>query len=136
MAKNEYILIDSNLIIGTLRGNENVKQILATFPPAVLCISEITLMEVLIGCNTVQKRNDVEQMLKAFHLVKTDEQVIAKTISLIKRYAVEVYKQQKTIMLADAIIAASALVHNLPLLTLIKKDFDFIRELTLNPLSY
>jgi len=133
METRQYTLIDSNLIIGLLRSETKAKSVLDSFDDGLLCISEITEMEVLIGCNTVKKRKEVEEKLGVYNIVDINRDVIEKTISLIKRYSHTRLKNDRPLMLADTMIAASAIHYNLPLLTFNKKDFDFIKELTLHP---
>jgi len=78
------------------------------------------------GCNTKNKRIELEHQLNTYFIEKVNEKVIEKTISLVKRYAIG-----HNVFAADCIIAANAIVLNIPLLTFNKSDFEFIKELTL-----
>lgn len=107
-------LIDTNVIIDNF-GNklpENAKTLLFSIE---LIISAITKIEVLGWRNST---NEQLQPLYSFMEIATilpiNESVIGKTITI---------RQSKKIALGDAIIAATALVYNLVVVT--RNTFDF-----------
>ncbi|NCA86754.1 MAG: type II toxin-antitoxin system VapC family toxin [Clostridia bacterium] len=120
------ILLDSNILIAAFRRNEDAVSILSN-KNFNFAISDITTMELFAGCKTVEKRKEMENILKFYAQAPFTQNVSQKAIALIKRYAVS----RNTLHLPDILIAATALNYNLPLKTLNTKDFDFIREITL-----
>jgi len=131
MAKNQ-IIIDTNIYIKYYRGVTAIKQLFEKIGFKNMVVSDITVMELLIGCNTIQKRKETEEGIKLFKIATVDNEIIEKAILLIKRYAVS---NSGNLALPDIIIAANAIYENIPLLTHNKKDFEFIKELKLHPLS-
>ncbi len=131
MAKNQT-MIDTNIYIKYFRGSVGIKQLFEKVGLQNMVISDITVMELLIGCNTIEKRKQTEESLKFFNIATVDSEIIEKAVSLIKRYAVSNFGN---LQLPDIIIAANAIFENIPLLTHNKKDFEFIKELKLHPLS-
>jgi predicted nucleic acid-binding protein len=120
----EY-LIDTNVVIDNF-GNmlpEKAKAFASSFVPVV---SVVTKKEVLGWPNaTKQQLSPLYGFMETAILLTIDEAVIDKTISI---------RQAKKIGLGDAIIAATALQHNLKLMTHNTKDFKDIEGLQLiNP---
>ena len=90
-------------------------------------ISDITIMELLAGCKTVKRRNEIERVIETYDRAPFNESVGQKAISLIRRYSV----QQTSLHLPDLLIAATAYHYQLPLKSYNAKDFEFIREVNL-----
>jgi predicted nucleic acid-binding protein len=105
-------LLDTNILIGLLKDDEATKLLLQTAGCnlAAASVSQITRMELLgfAGLNEQDERI-IQQLLGAVHVLLLDEAVEARTIAL---------RRQFKMKLPDAIIAATALVHGLQLLTL------------------
>jgi predicted nucleic acid-binding protein len=125
MEKNA-ILLDSNLLIAAFRKNNDAISFLAQ-RNFHFAISDITIMELFAGCKNIAKRKDIERILKFYARAPLSELIAEKAISLVKRYAVTPH----SIHLPDILIAATAMIYKLPLKTLNKKDFDFIKEIEL-----
>ena len=115
------VLLDSNIIIGLAKNHLPIA-ILQNYNSVVF---EITRLEVF-GYHKIQKEE--EKFLGQFFLnisfVDISRPLIDKAIEL---------RQRKAMSLGDAIIAATAITENLPLITLNHKDFKNIRELILIP---
>lgn len=124
------ILIDSDVLIDVSRGVPEalgtLQQIEATDEPA---ISVITQMELIVGCRDSRELRSLERFLEGFRIFKLSEPISDLALDLLRRY-----RLSHGLFLADSLIAASALVHDLPFLSRNSKHFRFIDELTL--LSY
>ena len=132
MGKKVEILIDTNILIKLFRKNKTIEELLLKFNNKNIYVSDITVMELLIGCDTVDKRKTIENEIKGFGVSEIIPEIIDLAKSLIKRYAIN---NPGRVQLADMIIAASAVYEEIELLTHNKKDFEFIKELKLHPLS-
>lgn len=121
-------LIDSNTVIDYLNGklpfdgNRFVNSIVDSGPQ----ISVITKMEVL-GFNT--QNNDAYKIMVDFIndniVFSLDDKIVEKTIELRKKYKIK---------LPDAIIAATAIIYNLTIVSRNLDDFKNIAEIkTINP---
>ena len=115
-------LIDTNVVIDNF-GNKlpaKAKAFVNSFAPVV---SVVTKIEVLGWPNaTKQQLSPLYAFMETAILLSIDEAVIEKTISI---------RQAKKIGLGDAIIAATALQHNLKLMTHNTADFKNIEGLQL-----
>ena len=118
-------LIDTNIVIDVL-GNvmpNNVKQKIFQFSPIV---SAVTYMEAL-GWHkaTANQLLILQKFMDAATILPIDQPVIEMTVLL---------RQQKRIGLGDAIIAATAIVHNKVLVTRNVSDFKSLDKLVVfNP---
>jgi toxin FitB len=124
----QEFLIDSNVIIDY--NNDVLPETAISFVENIFefdfSISIITKIEVLGFDEIPSKMKIVEEFLSGAELFYVDDLVINKTISLRKKH--------KKLKLGDAIIAATAMVHNFTLITRNIKDFQNIQGLLcLNP---
>jgi predicted nucleic acid-binding protein len=118
-------LIDTNIILDALGGKmtPNVEQKVNLVKPFV---SVITYIEAL-GWHkvTTEELQIIQSFMDNAIILQLDEPVIEEAVRI---------KQQKRIWLGDAIIAATAMVHNMVLVTRNTNDFKSIENLTLfNP---
>ncbi len=120
------MLIDSNIIIYAAKPEyDALREFIAKYAPAV---SAISYVEVL-GYHRLTKQE--QQHFEAFFTAAT---VLAPSQAVLDQ-AVKL-RQLKKITLGDALITATALVHNLTLVTRNTKDFEWIPNLSvLNPLK-
>jgi len=119
------ILIDSNIVIyGAQPGYQYLRDYLAE---QSIAISKVSLVEVL-GYHQLEKaeKAKLENILAACHQFAVDDPIIARSIAL---------RQQKKMSLGDAIIAATALLNELVLVTSNEADFRWIPKLQIhNPI--
>ncbi len=95
---------------------------------SMLAVSVITQMELLVGCrNKTELRNTVRFLLR-FKVLKVNEAVCDTALELLHQY-----RLSHGLMIADALIAATAIMMNLPFITKNQKDYRFINKLNLLP---
>jgi predicted nucleic acid-binding protein len=68
----------------------------------------------------------MKKVLKYYDVLHFDQEISEKAIQLIDNY-----KLSHNLQIPDAIIGATALVHNIPLFTYNLKDFQFMPNLSL-----
>lgn len=113
-------LIDTNVIIDNF-GDKLPEAANAFLNNLDITVSAVTKIEVLGWLNaSEQQLNLLYDFMKLATILPIDEAVIEKTITT---------RQTNKIALGDAIIAATALVYNLTLITRNTKDFDTIQGL-------
>lgn len=121
------MILDSNILIYSIV--EQHEKLLAPYvkEPAN-AISLITRLEVL-GFHrlTVEDKEQFEKVFSRLHVIDMSEALVEKAIGL---------RQQKSLSVGDAIIAATALEYGLTLVTRNTDDFKWIAGLQLvNPFS-
>lgn len=120
--KSNNFLIDSNIIIYHL----NAEQIATDFLKRHLSssfISRLTFIEVMSFDFTQEEKQDVLSLLNSFKIIDTSKDIAFKALE---------NREKKKIKLADNIIAATAQVNNLILVTRNIKDFNNIDIKLLN----
>jgi len=106
-------LVDSNILIDFLQGNEAASDELDKYDDAA--ISRITWIEVLVGAKSETEARLREKLLAQFTVVELDARVA--------RAAVEL-RQLLRLKLADSIIFASARLNGALLVTRNYRDFS------------
>lgn len=121
------ILLDSNIIIyNSLPSYQNLRRYLQEREPE-LCASYISKVEVL----GYHKLTDIEKhffsgFFSEIALISISKELLEKAIH---------FRQNAKISLGDSIIAATAVVYDIPLLTNNESDFQHIAEIKLVPMS-
>lgn len=119
-------LIDTNIIIYYLNGNPKISDFFKN-QQGQIAISMITVAEILSYPYDEMERAKIERFLKnRFIWLDVTEMVVFKTGRL---------RGQKKIKTPDAIIASTALCHNLTLVTRNIKDFDHLPLILVNPID-
>jgi predicted nucleic acid-binding protein len=84
-------------------------------------------MELYCGALNKLELQRIRKHLRAFHLCPIESEISDQATVLIERYA-----KSHGLLIPDALIAATALYHNYPLVTLNLKDFKYIEKLVLH----
>jgi len=125
------LIIDTSVLIDHLRGGTSLYNILDDIEKenAELIIPTVVLFELFSGKSTQKQLvvDKINKLLKSFQKVELTEKIA--------RRAGELFRDiSKNLGAPDYIIAASALELNAVIVTLNKKDFEQIKNLTLYPL--
>jgi hypothetical protein len=127
MATSTMILADTNILIELFKGNQSVLADLQQIGPNNIAISAVTVMELYCGALNKLELQRIRKHLRAFHLCPIKPEMSDQATVLIERYA-----KSHGLLIPDALIAATALFNNYPLLTLNLKDFRYIDGLMLH----
>jgi predicted nucleic acid-binding protein len=119
----EEIILDTNILIEILKGNEKILKFLDDFN--VYYISSISEMELLYGALNKKELLNIKKFLENFNIIELNEKISKKATNLIFKYA-----KSHNLTIPDALIAATA-KSNIPLFTLNLKDFKYIDEINL-----
>ena len=118
------LLIDSDVLIWVARGNTSAIKKLQASPN--WRISAVSYMELAQGC---RDKAELKAIQKAFLYEAGDVLAITQPISDLACTLVEKYALSHSVHLADALIAATAMTHAMPLLTGNSKHFSAIKGL-------
>ena len=123
-------LLDTNIAIYLTKGTLPVKafQLLRQSYPVEIRLSAISKIELLgFAFPSGSERDEMEALVNTSIIFSINDAIIDKTIEL---------KRQYKMKLPDAVIAATAIVHDFTLVSRNDKDFDKIQGLKyLNPFS-
>ena len=125
MAKN-LIIVDSCVLIKAFRKDltaiNDLKEIVD-----ITAYSVITQLELLIGANTMQKKEAVKSIFESYYGIPINPTISVAAIEIMRKYV----NGQRIISVPDCLIAATSIITGYPLFTYNKKDFDFIQGLNL-----
>jgi len=118
------IIFDTNILIEILKGNHQTIQTIQTVESfEVLCISEVTAMELYYGARDKKELMKLKKFINLFEILHIDTNISKLASKLVFEYA-----KSHTLNIPDSLIAATTIVHNHPLFTYNKKDFKFFRN--------
>jgi tRNA(fMet)-specific endonuclease VapC len=126
------ILCDTNILIEFYKNNPQIVQELRQIGQTQLAICPVTQAELYFGALNKAELGKIKQHLSLLHQIPFDASLSNMFLQLMESYSLS-----HKLSVPDALIASTALVHNLELYTLNAKDFRFIANLRLyQPLSY
>ena len=113
------ILVDTNIFLYLLNGNDTLEQVLNG---KNIYLSFMTELE-LIGYKNISvlEEKKIQNLISDCSIIQMNDQIKKKYVELRRTY---------NLKLADAIISATALTYNLPLITA-DKQFKTVKELNL-----
>jgi predicted nucleic acid-binding protein len=121
-----HFLVDSNIIIYSLNGDAQALQLLEAYKEATLHMSIISWIETLTGSlYHEQTIDEIAQQIDYFNKLPVSDSVGRMAAYIMQKQA----RQRKKQRFQDSIIAATAIVHRMPLLTNNPRDFRAIRGL-------
>ena len=124
---SDLVVVDTDVLIDAGRGvSEAIACLQQMEQQASLAVSVITQMELMIGCRNKAEFGVVEQFLLRFQVIKLDELTSDIGVDLLRRY-----RLSHGLLIADALIAATAMSLNHPRVTKNQRDYRFIEDLHL-----
>lgn len=122
-------IVDTDILIDTGRGVLEAATCLQNLKASsALAISIVTQMELMIGCANKAELQILENFLKHFYIIKIDQAVSDRAVDLLRSY-----RLSHGLLIADSLIAATAIVCNYPFITKNQRDYRFIQGLNLLP---
>ncbi len=85
-------------------------------------------MELIVGCRNKAELRDLELFLHRFEVLKITDQISDKAVELLQQY-----RLSHGLLIADSLIAATAIEYGEPLITKNQRDSRFINGLNLLP---
>ena len=126
------ILCDTDVLIEFYKNTAHVLQELHIIGQSHLAVSAITQAELYFGALNKAELNKIRTHLQSISRIALDTMISDTFLTLMETCALS-----HKLGLPDAIIAATAIVHHLPLYTLNTKHFQFIPEIELyHPVTY
>ncbi len=125
----DLVVVDTDILIDAGRElNEAIACLNQIERQSLLAISIVTQMEMIIGCRNKTELGILERFLTRFQIIKLNEQISDTATNLLRRY-----RLSHGLLIADALIAATALSLNQPLVTKNQRDYRFIAGLRMLP---
>lgn len=123
----EIVVVDTDILIDSGRGiTEAVACLEQIEQQSKLAISIVTQMELIVGCQNKTELRSLEKFLVRFQVVKLTEQASDIAVDLL-----HTYRLSHGILIADALIAATAISAGVPFVSKNQRDYRFIAGLRL-----
>ena len=122
------MIVDTDVIIWYMRDHPMAVKLLDSNKGFL--ISVITYMELVQG---MKNKGELKALKTALQLWKVKILQIDETISIKAMFYVEQYFLSHSMQLADALIASTAILHQLPLHTGNTKHFTLFKDIDLHP---
>jgi len=120
------VLCDTNILIEFYKNNQKIVAALRDIGAENIAISAVTAGELLFGALNKKEVQTIKRDIEHLNLMHINDFISEKYIELMLQYS-----KSHGLAIPDALIAATALVNNVSLYTLNRKDFIFIAGLTL-----
>jgi predicted nucleic acid-binding protein len=117
-------LVDTDVIIWYLRGNQNAYELIDKLNN--FCISSVTYMELIQGMKNKNELRLLQKTLKSWN-VKTiyiNEEISSKALFFMEEYFLSHYMQ-----LADSLIGSTCSLYGMQLITANDKHYKVIKDL-------
>ena len=122
-------LIDTDILIDVGKGVPDAVDLLKNIVAnSAAAISIVTQMELIVGCRDKAELREVDKFLRQFVIVAIDETIADKAVELL-----HLYYLSHNLLIADSLIAATALIFDVPFVSKNQRDYRFIQDLNLLP---
>jgi predicted nucleic acid-binding protein len=118
------ILLDTNILIEIYRDNVAIASIVDNIPE--VAVSDVVRAELFYGARNKRDLQEISADLEELTVLSLLPQISEMAVDLVKTYCLS-----HKLKFADALIAATAIFHNIELFTLNRKDFVYIPNLKL-----
>ena len=121
------LLVDTDILIWYMKGNEKAFRLIENNKN--FQISVVTYIEIVQGMRNKEELKSFRKFLKSCNsqFIYINEEISTKAM-----FYVEQYYLSHSIQLADALIAATAVSHGLPITTGNYKHYKVIKEIQIN----
>lgn len=93
---------------------------------SMVAVSAVTQMELIVGCANRSELHTVDRFLSRFEVVSLNEQISERAVELLREY-----RLSYGLLIADALIAATAITMDIPFVTKNQRHFRSIAGLNL-----
>ncbi len=122
-------IVDTEIIIDVGRGISEAANCLQELKSSSrLSISVVTQMELIVGCLNKSELRTLEKFLQQFDVIRIDQPISDKAVDLLR-----LYRLSHGLLIADGLIAATAIIYESSFITKNQRDYRFIQNLNLLP---
>ncbi len=118
----DYIIVDTDILIDIARGTKKTASFLNKKKEQTdIAISSVTEMEMLVGCRNKTELSHLDKFLTDYKRIKINAHISDEAVKLLRHF-----RLSHGLLIADALIAATAIVTKAEFITKNYKDYQFI----------
>lgn len=118
-----FTIVDTDILIDAAQKMESAIECLSRIEnQSHLAVSVITQMELMVGCRNKTELRHTERFLRRFQVIKLSEAISDIALELVRNY-----RLSHGLLIPDALIAATAIASNQPLISKNQRDYRFIK---------
>lgn len=126
---SKAVLVDTDIFIDVGRDiSEAIEYLKQLESQSSIVVSTIVQMELIVGCQTKSELRSVERFLERYEIISCTESISETAVELLRQY-----RLSHGLLIADALIAATAIYLDEPLASKNQRDYRFIEGLDLLP---
>lgn len=123
------IIIDTDILIDAGRRVDEALNCLQRVEDKFsAAVSSVTQMELIVGCRDKNELSSLEHFLERFQIISLNEHISDTATDLLKKY-----RLSHGLLIADSLIASTAIVSDIPFISKNHRDYRFIEDLNLLP---
>ena len=122
--EKKILMLDTNIIIDYLKQKPDVVSFIENYGKGNIVLSPFVVMEIYQGVLNKEDLNRTRKMLNGFTTLTIDQAIIDLALQIQQQYVLSHH-----LGIPDTLIAATALIYDLELITHNLKDFHFIPTL-------
>jgi len=113
----DFTIVDTDILIDVGRDiDQAIARLHDIERKSSLAVSVITQMELFVGCRNKIELQEVEKFLQRFRVLQMMDTISDVAVDLLRQY-----RLSHGLLIADALIAATALVYNAPFISKISE---------------
>lgn len=121
------VLCDTNIFIEIYKGNDLVIEAFKKIGQDNVFISDVSCAELLYGARNSKELNLIRKDIDKLIVLPISSSISTQAVKLVEEFSLS-----HNLNLPDALIASTAIVHNIELFTLNLKDFKFLVSVKLH----
>ena len=116
------IFIDTCVVIEYLKDH----RFFSKYPMSDLFLNDIVIMEIYQGAKNKHDLNFIKKEMANFQILNINQEIIS-----LSKHILERYNLSHNMKIMDSLIASTAMIYGLDLMTLNRKDFIYLQQLNL-----
>jgi len=125
----DVVMVDTDILVDVARGDNAAASFLNEMKSRyVLAVSSVTEMELIVGCRNKIELLHLKKFLSDYERIKLNTRISDKAVGLLRQF-----RLSHGLLIADALIAATATVKGAKFVTKNYRHYRFIPGLNLTP---